>query len=279
MKKILLLLSVTCIHFVHSQGVGIKTPSPIGAFHVDSNGNNPVGTPTLLNLLDDFLIDFNGNVNFRPQNNNTNNTKLFVNNSSGDNVRIEGLITAGAPESLSLLGAFRPAATVSYLKREQSIDALSIPRPTILELTADIPNFLDGVGSGGAQDIPMTMIKNSIDGLMYNAPNHTVFLPQGMYQITVLYKANHPGCTLSSYFYDFPFSTSFTRVHNNTRHLVGLGAQSVHAGKITYTTQVPAGGKSIRINLGRGQSGNCSGLAGMNLLSDGTQFLINRIGE
>ncbi|WP_426478176.1 hypothetical protein ACP3T3_01500 [Chryseobacterium sp. CBSDS_008] len=276
MKKIILLIFVNYINILHSQ-VGINTSHPIGVFHIDAKGNNPSGTPSLLYLIDDFVIDANGNAKFIPFTSNYN-TKLFIYNSSGDNVKIEGILLAEAPKSLSLLGAYRPSATVSFLKREGSIDQLGIPGLTVLELAADINGFLNGVGAGDAQDIPMTMIKNSIDDLTYDASNHTVFLPQGMYQISIVFKANHSGCTISSYFYDFPFNTGFARVHSNTRHLVGTGDQSVHSGKITYTTQILAGGSSIRINLGRGQAGNC-GMTGMNLLGNGTQFIINRIGD
>lgn len=282
MKKLLLLFSVICINTVFSQRVGLKTSNPQDSFHLDTRGNNPAtgGIPALSISYDDMFIDEEGNTAFGLYYGGFSRSKLniFFATTGGNNVTIQGMLPAGAPESLSLLGAYRPVASFSFLKKEESIDAMSIPRPTVLVLAADINDFLSGTGAGGSQDIPMTMIKNSIDGLTYDAPNHNVFLPQGMYQITVVYKANHPGCNISSYFYDFPFSTSFTRVHNNARHLTGVGALSVHAGKITYTTQVPAGGKFVRINLGRGQSGDCGG-TGMNLLSNGTQFIINRIGD
>jgi|GEM_PF-2129293 len=280
MKKVLLLLSVICINIAFSQSIGLKTSNPQGPFHLDTRGNNPAtgGMPPLAQNYDDMFIDSNGNLAFganfnpsyaRPKLN------LYFSTVGGDNVTIQGIMPAGAPETLSLLGAFRPSASNSYLKREQSIDAMSIPRSTVLTLNANIADFLSTTTAGGAQDIPMTVVQNPLN-LTY--ANNFVFLPQGMYQITVLYKANHPGCSLSSYFYDFPFSTSFTRVHSNTRHLAAAGAPSTHSGKITYTTQVDAGGKNIRINLGRGQSGNCGG-TGMNLLSDGTQFIITRIGD
>ncbi|WP_326984600.1 hypothetical protein VUJ46_08730 [Chryseobacterium sp. MYb264] len=284
MKKAVVLLCAFYTSITYGQSIGIKTPNPRGAFHIDTRGNNPTGTTTLRDLLDDLIIDFNGNLNFTPQNitsgsyGNIYNTKLFVFNSVGDNVRIEGILPAENPEEISLLGANRPAQTLAFLRREKSINEFGIPQPALLTLDADVSDFLNGIGPGGAQDMPMTLVKNAIKGLTYDPATHFLFVPEGLYQFTLIYKANQPGCSVSSYFYDFPFESNFTRVHSNTQHLETSGETATHGGKITYTSQIPAGGKLVRVNLGRGQAGNCTG-TGMTLLHDGTQFLIKKIGN
>jgi hypothetical protein len=282
MKKLLLIFSIICINtLLFSQKVGIKTSNPQGAFHIDGDGDNPLtgGLPTsIAQQLDDFLIEENGNVNLTPRNLEGNKLNIFFSSSTDNNLRIQGLQPAPNPEDIDLLGAYTTGTGVYYLKREESINELNLPKTTMFVLNADVTNFLNGVSAGGAQDMPMTMIKNTITGLTYDPSTHFVTLPAGTYRFTVIYAASHAGCDLSSYFYDFPLPTSFTRVHNTSDHLTGAGVGSRHTGTITYVSASLPAGKIILINLGRGQSGNCSG-AGMTLFSDGTQFLITRIGN
>jgi len=284
MKKLLLIFSITCMNAVIlCQRIGFKTSNPQAPFHLDTRSNNPVtgGLPSLTLVYDDFLIDTDGSMNIGPYfASGMARSKLFLffATTGGDNVRIDNILPAPNPEDIDLLGAIRPGAGFSYLKREQSLNELDLPRTTVLGLAADIPNFLNGVSAGGAQDMPMTVIKNGIPGLSYNASTHFVTLPAGTYRFTVVYSASHGGCTLSSYFYDFPLPASFTRVHNTSDHLTGAGAGSRHTGTITYASASLPAGKMILTNLGRGQSGNCSG-TGMTLFADGTQFLITRIGD
>ncbi|WP_027380597.1 hypothetical protein [Chryseobacterium daeguense] len=283
MKKIFVLFTIICINALSAQKIGMRTSNPQGPFHLDTRANNPAtgGLPPLATVYDDFLIDENGNMNIGPYFYTNLPTRsrlhLFFSTTGGDNVRIDGLLPAPNPESIDLLGVIRPNQGISYIKREMSINEMSIPKSTLFVLNADINNFLDGVSAGGAQEMPLTLVKNAIDGLTYNPATHFVTLPAGTYQFTLIYAASHSGCTLSSYFYDFPFETSFARVHSTADHLTGTGAGSRHSGKITYTSKVNAG-KMILLNLGRGVSGNCSG-NGMTLSSDGTQFLIKRIGN
>ncbi|ALR30838.1 hypothetical protein ATE47_10000 [Chryseobacterium sp. IHB B 17019] len=283
MKKLLLLSSIICINILFSQKIGIKTSNPQGPFHLDTRGNNPAtgGLPSLPQVFDDFMIDTDGSMNIGPHfgiGSARSKLYLFFATTGGDNVRIDGVLPAPNPEDIDLLGAIRPNPGYSYLKREQSINELDIPKSTMLALNTDVTNFLNGVSAGGAQEIPMTLTKNAIEGLTYNPTTHFVTLPAGTYQFTLIYAASHGGCTLSSYFYDFPLPSSFSRVHSTSDHLTGTGAGSRHTGTITYTSASLPAGKQILINLGRGVSGNCSG-PGMTLFGNGTQFIITRIGD
>lgn len=138
-------------------------------------------------------------------------------------------------------------------------------------------NFLNGVVAGGTQVIPMSVIKNTIDGMTFNATTSTITFPAGTYQMTFVYEAvhNNPGCTLSSYFIDFPLDTGTQRVHNVGAHIEG--GNSIHGNAITYATTVPVG-RTWQIALGRGVSGNCSG-TGNTLTARSTQLLVFRIGD
>jgi hypothetical protein len=280
MKNILIVIFWLIYSTVFSQ-IGIGTPIPQYIFHIDSRGNNSTtNPPNAIQITDDVWVDNNGNLNFL-RNANTLNNKLYFNLASGPTteiIRIEG-IKEGNKTNDSFLGAYRPATTVGYVKRLGSINSLSIPHASYFVLENDIENFLEGVPSGGAEVIPMTLVQNPIDGLYYNDVNGQITLPSGTFQIIVKYNANHnaSGCNLSSYFFDFPFSGTFTRVHNNSLHLGGNSSD--HGGVIMYTTHIPSSGMTFSLNLGRGQSGNCSGKSGMNLLKDGTQLLIYRIGD
>jgi len=123
----------------------------------------------------------------------------------------------------------------------------------------------------------MSVVKNSIPGLTYNAGTSTITFPAGTYQMTVVYEATHnnTGCTISSYFVDFPLDATTTRIHNTAAH--SEGALSNHGGTVTYATTIPLN-RAWQIQLGRGQSGNCSG-TGMSLAANSTQLLVFRIGD
>ena len=122
----------------------------------------------------------------------------------------------------------------------------------------------------------MSIVKNSIAGLTYTG--NTVNFPPGTYQITMVYEATHnnTGCTISSYFVDFPLNaTNNTRIHSTASHSEGV--LSNHGGTISYVTSISAT-RNWPIQLGRGQSGNCTGV-GMNLSPNSTQLLIFKIGN
>jgi len=196
--------------------------------------------------------------------------KLHLNGT--DPLRLQGL-TAGVTTT-------DPLAVVDangVLKTIGTLSSLSIPNPAIFRLETLQNNFLSAQSAGGSQVIPMSVIKNTIPGLSYNATTSTITFPAGTYQITLVYEAihNNTGCTISSYFVDFPLNASTQRVHNTSSHVEG--GLSVHGNTITYATTLPAG-KTWPIQLGRGQSGNCSG-TGMTLNAGSTQLLVFRIGD
>ena len=132
--------------------------------------------------------------------------------------------------------------------------------------------------AGGQQVSPMTLRKNNIPGLTYDTATSTItFNIGGLYKIEYVYEGSHSasGCTISSYFVDFPYLNTTQRIHSTSSHNAGAGSN--HGGIISYTTEIPDG-KTWTIRLGRGQSGNCLG-AGMFLKGITTQVFIYRIGS
>lgn len=189
-----------------------------------------------------------------------------------DPMRLEGITTGDKiKDKLMVLDASGVVKTINAL------GSLSVPDPAIFRLESNQNNFLNGQGSGGYQVVPMSLIKNTIPGLTYNASSSVITFPAGMYQLTFVYEASHSnqGCTISSYFVDFPLDSGFQRVHNTASHVEG--GLSVHGNVITYSTMVPAN-KGWQIRLGRGQSGNCGG-SGMILNGGSTQLLVFRVGN
>ncbi|KFF02856.1 hypothetical protein [Chryseobacterium luteum] len=164
------------------------------------------------------------------------------------------------------------------LKSINTLSALSLPTPAIFRLNTGLTNFLNGVAAGNKQTVPMSVVKNTIDGLSYNTSTSTMTIPPGNYQMVFVYEATHnnTGCTLSSYIVDFPTgSSAVQRIHSTASHMEG--GTSNHGGSITFTTQITAT-RDWQIQLGRGQSGNCSG-TGMNLTGLSTHLLVFRIGD
>jgi len=158
------------------------------------------------------------------------------------------------------------------------LSSLSIPRPAAFQLNSTITNFLSAATAGETQNIPMDQIANVVDnGISFNAATSTITFTPGLYAISVTYEASHnaSGCTISSYFEDFPTgsSPSIQRIHNTASHVAG--AMSNHGGSINFTTRITANYPWV-IRLGRGQSGNCTG-AGMSLVGKSTQISILRI--
>lgn len=197
--------------------------------------------------------------------------KLHIN--ATNPIRAEG-IAAGDPNTDRLM----VIDGNGVLKSINTLSALSLPTPAIFRLNSSRNNFLDGVGAGSKQTVPMSLVKNTIDGLTYDSSTSTITIPPGNYQMVFVYEAIHnsTGCTLSSYIVDFPTgSTSVQRIHSTASHL--QGGLSNHGGSITYTTQIPTT-RDWKIELGRGQSGNCSG-TGMSLTGLSTHLLVFRIGD
>lgn len=175
------------------------------------------------------------------------------------------------------------------VKTINTLSVLGIPNPAIFRLETAQTNFLNGVGAGSNQIVPMAVVKNTITGLTYNAATSVMTIPPGNYQMVFVYEGTHDDtnggtvtppttrCTISSYIVDFPIGTgtSTARIHSTAAH--GVGGLSNHGGTITYTTQI-TGTRNWTIQLGRGQSGNCGGV-GMNLTAIATHLLVFRIGD
>lgn len=196
--------------------------------------------------------------------------QLHVNGT--DPLRLQGT-TAGntSTDPIMVMDASGIVKTIGTL------GALSIPNPSVFRLETAQNNFLNGITAGGSSVVPMAVVKNSINNMTYNAATSTITFPPGTYQMTVVYEAihNNTGCTISSYFVDFPLNATTTRIHNTAAH--SEGALSNHGGTITYATTI-ATTRTWPIQLGRGQSGNCSG-TGMTLAASSTQLLVFRIGD
>lgn len=250
---------------IHAQ-VGVNTTNPQGVFHVDGAKDNPAtGVPSVAQQANDVAVTATGSVGvgtIAPTN------KLHVN--ATDPLRLQGL-TAGDSGTDPLV----VADANGVLKTIGTLSVLSVPTPAIFRLETAQANFLNGQSSGGQQAVPMSVVKNSIPGLTY--AGNTITFPPGSYQMTVVYEATHnnTGCTISSYFVDFPLNAGTTRIHNTASH--SEGALSNHGGTITYATTM-ATGRTWPIQLGRGQSGNCTG-TGMTLAANSTQLLVFRIGD
>lgn len=201
--------------------------------------------------------------------------------SGTDPLRLQGTTTGNTTtDPLMVLDGNGVVKTIGTL------GALSIPNPALFRLDAAQNDFLNGVPAGSSSVVPMTVVKNSISGMSYNAGTSTITFPAGTYQITFVYEAIHSNdngttveadkCRNSSYIVDFPTGAAGTqRIHSTAYH--NSGALSNHGGTITYATTVPAG-RTWPIRLGRGQSGNCGG-TGMVLTAASTQLLVFRIGD
>ena len=154
-------------------------------------------------------------------------------------------------------------------------NATSIPVPNVYSLDTEINDFLTSAGAGGTQIITnLKATKSAIKGLSFDASSSKISFPPGIYQITVVYEAEHnvANCTLSSYFVDFPTGV---RIHSTASH--NQGALSNHGGSIIFTAAI-SGNLDWIVKLGRGQSGNCYG-SGMKLIAKSTQISIFRIGD
>lgn len=262
----LLVFLITC-SAIFAQ-VGVSTSNPFGTFHVDGAKDNPAtGTPSATQQSNDVVINTSGNLGagtLTPTN------KLHIN--ATNPIRLEGL-TTGVTTTDPLV----VADANGVLKTIGTLGSLSIPNPAVFRLETAQSDFLNGVAAGGSQIVPMSVIKNSVPGLTYNAATSTLTFPAGTYQMTFVYEALHnaTGCTISSYFVDFPLNSTTTRIHSTASHIEG-GLAS-HGGTVTYATTLPAN-RNWQIRLGRGQSGNCGG-TGMNLIATSTQLLVFRIGD
>ncbi|WP_326984599.1 hypothetical protein VUJ46_08725 [Chryseobacterium sp. MYb264] len=253
--------------------VGIHTGNPQGAFHVDAGRDNPeTGAPSAAQQANDFIVTapsgFVGIGTTTPTH------KLHViGDGVSDPVSFSTLNTGNVKDDY-LLGI----TSTGVVKSLGGLEGLSVPLPALFVLNNDIDDFLSTQATGESQAIPMTSTKNSISNLVFTPATNQITLPSGVYEISLTYEAVHdsPGCTLSSYYVDFPGNTTPVKVQNNAPHIEGgLG---IHGGTISYTTKLTNTTNNLTIHLGRGQAGNCTG-TGMKLLKNSTHLLIYKIGN
>jgi len=264
---------------IHAQ-VGIYTSNPQGTFNIDAAKDNPaVGTPSAAQAANDLTVSTSGNLGIgltSPTN------KIHINGT--DPIRATGIQAGNSNTDRPLVvdgnGVFKSINTLSVL---------GIPTPAIYRLETVQNNFLNGVGAGSNQTVPMVEVKNTINGLTYNSTSRVLTIPPGNYQMVFVYEATHDDtaagsvtppstrCTISSYIVDFPTGAGTTtqRIHSTSAH--NAGGLSNHGGTVTFTTQI-TGTRNWTIQLGRGQSGNCSGV-GMTLAPLSTHLLVFRIGD
>ncbi|WP_027380596.1 hypothetical protein [Chryseobacterium daeguense] len=270
-KKLLFPICFLYAISAHSQ-IGIHTGNPQGMFHVDAAKDNPAtGAPTAAQQANDFIVTSpNGYVGVGTT---TPARKLhIVGDGVNDPVQIGGLVAGDAQQDI-LLGV----TSTGIIRTLSSIEALSIPRPALFALGSDVNNFLNGVAPGTNQIVPMSVIKNQIPGLTFDNTIRQITLPAGTYEFSFVYEATHnnTGCTISSYFVDFPNDGTAVRVQSNASHLEG-GASN-HGGSINYSAKLVNPTNTFNIRLGRGQGGNCTG-TGMTLFQNSTHLLIYRMG-
>lgn len=239
---------------------------------VDLNGKtlNFNATSTGVNVLN--MDSTSGNVGIGTEASMSN--RLSV-SATEDPINLLGVKQGGVDDKLLALtsdGNVREVGTGSEL-----LSTMSIPTPAVFSLTQNVTNFLKNANAGIAQKIPkMAMIKNMIKGLSYDEAQSAVTLPPGTYQMTLTYEATHSiACTVSSYFFDFPADEGRARIHTTATHMGNH--LSNHGGTISYIGTLTRE-KKFSLDLGRGQSGNCTG-SNLELMSKATQFLIYRIGD
>ena len=203
-------------------------------------------------------------------------------------VKIEGLSTGNFTTS-SILSTNAsnvvekiPSSTIVSNIAASIASTTSIPVPNVYTLSADINSFLSTASAGNSQVMSgLTETKATISGMTFTPSTSTIYFPPGTYQIFVVYEALHnaTGCTISSYFVDFPTEDVMRRVHSTASHVQGSAVNPIsnHGGTVVYSVTLKKG-VNWTASLGRGQSGNCTG-AGMTLKALSTQILIFRIGD
>ncbi|WP_312343496.1 hypothetical protein [Chryseobacterium binzhouense] len=282
-------------------GIGTTTPErPLEIVTGDGTGfQHSNGTVKLSSYIDNTGATFgtNTNHNFKLMTNAS--TKMLITTTGNVGIGTESpntkLHIASTANPLTMTGVQTAAIADDILTisntgvvRKNSLDNLlnekSIPTPAVWFLTNQQNNFLNGIAAGNTVVTPMTLLKNNIPGLTYNASTSTITFPAGLFQISYIYEGlhNNTGCTISSYIVNFPDTTAAgdvipagTRIHSTSSH--NQGGQSNHGGTVTYTARLNAG-QTWQIRFGRGQSGNCTGTGG-ELYAKRTQLSIIKIGE
>lgn len=270
-KNILLFLILCCITPSFSQVIGVNT-NPLGVFHVDGKGDNPTqASPNPQQQLNDFIILKNSKIGIGTINPNS---KLHVKDRT-DPLRIDGL-----PQSDIYTDHLLLIDDKNTVKISPPMSELMLPRPAFFRLENDIKDFLKFANNTG-QTLPLSLIKNAIDGLTFDDNKSTITLPKGTYKILFNYEAIHPGCTISAYLMNFPTNSNqqeITRIPTIEEH---DGKNGEHSGTISYITVLSK--KTIwKLNLGRSKGidkdKSCLG-ANMILNKHATQILITQIAK
>lgn len=165
-----------------------------------------------------------------------------------------------------------------------TINTMRIPEPAIFQLETNQLNFLNGVKAGNKKSFPVTQVINSVPDKIRLTNKSTIRFQPGVYQISFVYEAIvNANCNISSYFVDFPTSsTGVQRIHSTAYHKEY--PLSNHGGTITYSFKTDAV-TDWAVALGRGQSGDCwkqgdlSFLDNMELIAKSTHIMILRLGD
>lgn len=252
--KLLCLMAITAFSVNLFSQVGINTTTP-----------NPSSILDIVSTNKGLLI---------PRVSLTGNTDVATIPNPANGLLVYNLVDAGGASPVKKDNFYKFNATTG--KWQLMLDETSLPllAPAVFRLDTDMTDFLNGVASGNSVVIPMSLLSNKITGLSYNTATSTITFPAGIYKMEFVYEGVHnaSGCTVSSYLVDFPDGggTTTNRIHSTAAH--NQGSTSNHGGTISYTTTVTAG-RTWQIKLGRGQSGNCSGLGGT-LSANRTELLI-----
>lgn len=206
---------------------------------------------------------------------------------------------------------------VGNSKLEENIEIafsnLGVPRPALFTLNGNtrlmpqsypnmrgVVDLLKDIPVGNSAYLPMAERTNFTNGTvsMRNTNGQTtiIFKP-GVYEIKFVYEFVPAGtaesgqglppntCNLSSYYMDLPLhrvesdgsiSNLYSRIHSNCSH--NVGGTSNHGNTINYIT-VLYKETSWPVRLGRGQAGNCAGVAGFAMPNRSTFLYISRIGD
>lgn len=250
---------------IFSQSIGINTVNPLGIFHVDGKRDNSK-IPSPAQQLNDFIITNDGNIGIGtiyPK------SKLHISSTSNP-LKIEGLTEGSQMTNKILL-----IDENNIVKKSDFSGIPPFPTSAFFYLEKSIPNFLDNISRGKARVVPMAMQINIIEGLTYDEQNSTITFPKGVYEISFTFDTTQSEtCAISSYFIDFPFENTFTKIHRTSSQV----KLSSHANTITatYVTSVPEG-KTWKIELGRGPSGDCEGKTKLILHERRTNIFIYKL--
>lgn len=164
-------------------------------------------------------------------------------------------------------------------------------------------NFFEGKKRGDKKNVILSEIVNHSNGdITFNSLTSEITFKPGVYTLLFVYEffpltlpgyaAPPAGCTISSYFMDFPIPEGIAidedraRIHSTCYHRDKT--YSNHGGYISYATSLSdENGDGVikwSVSLGFGQSGNCvdnSGYAstGFGLSNDGTFLYICKLGD